>query len=243
MARILHRSKMNVPPDRRGSAGANVMLFLNRTDAGRQLALLLNRYARRDDVLVLALPRGGVPVGYEVAVGLEAPLDVFLVRKLGVPGEEELAMGAIASGGVLVVNQDVISALGICERVLQEVAVREGEELARREKAYRDDRPPPEVRGRCCVLVDDGLATGASMSSAIQGLRRQDARQIAAAAPVAAAATAERFRREADDFVCVAIRDPFYGVGFWYDDFRQTTDDEVRRLLQMANQRHAPSPA
>jgi len=180
---------------------------------------------------VLALPRGGVPVGYEVARALEAPLDVFLVRKLGVPGHEELAMGAIASGGVRVVNEDVARMLGLREDVLDAVAAREQQELQRREQLYRDDRPPADVRGRTVILVDDGLATGSTMRAAVAALRRKGASHIVVAAPVGAAETCEAFAAEADDAICARTPEPFYAVGLWYEDFSQTSDDEVRMLL------------
>jgi predicted phosphoribosyltransferase len=211
------------------------MIFKDRSDAGRRLAELLESYARRDDLLVLGLPRGGVPVAYEVARRLQAPLDVFLVRKLGVPGEEELAMGAIASGGVLVLNDAVVRALHIPPRMIEEVAAAERKELSRRERAYRDHRPAPDPRGRCAILVDDGLATGASMHSAVEGLRKQEPGQIVVAVPVAARATLDALEPLVDRLVCLATPEPFHGVGQWYEDFRQTSDEEVRRLLQEPN--------
>lgn len=215
------------------------MVFADRHDAGQRLADLLGKYASRKDLLVLGLPRGGVPVAYEVARRLAAPLDVFLVRKLGVPGREELAMGAIASGGMLVRNDEVIEALKIPERVVEEVARRETEELLRRQRTYRDDRPPPDPRGRCVLLVDDGLATGASMASAVASLRNQAPAAIVVAVPVAAAATLELFRSKVEDLVCVLVPERFFGVSEWYEDFRQTTDEEVRWLLDEAAK---PSP-
>lgn len=210
------------------------MIFQDRKDAGRELASRLAAYAHRGDVLVLALPRGGVPVAFEVAMELEAPLDIFVVRKLGVPGHEELAMGAIASGGVLVLNEDVVAGLQIPDQVLRRVAAEEQEELARREHAYRNGRPAPEISGRQVILIDDGLATGASMISAVQGLRKQLPGGIVIAVPVAARQTIDRLRPEVDDLVCVAVPEPFHGVGQWYEDFRQTGDDEVRDLLEQA---------
>ena len=213
------------------------MIFRDRTDAGRRLAARLRSYADRDDVVVLGLPRGGVAVAYEVAQQLNAPLDVFVVRKLGVPGHEELAMGAIASGGVLVLNDDVVRELCISPETIEPVAAREQQELARREDAYRNYRPSPEVRGRCVIVVDDGLATGASMHSAVEGLRKLEPAQIVVAVPVAARATVERFGQEVDSLVCLATPEPFYGVGQWYEDFHQLSDDQVRELLDQAYQR------
>jgi putative phosphoribosyl transferase len=210
------------------------MLFEDRHDAGRQLAAKLGRYAGRPDVIVLALPRGGVPVGYEVARALGAPLDLFLVRKLGVPGREELAMGAIASGGVRVLNDDVVRELGIPQRWVDEVTADEAAELRRREAAYRDGRPAPDVRGKAVILVDDGLATGASMRAAIAALRQLGPARIVVAVPVAAAQTCKEFRSEADEVMCAETPEPFYAVGTWYEDFSQTTDDEVRDLLSRA---------
>ena len=207
------------------------MRFRNRTDAGRRLAGELGPYAGRDDVIVLALPRGGVPVGAEVARALGAPLDVFLVRKLGVPGREELAMGAIASGGVRVLNQDVLDQLRISPRWVDAVAAEELEELARREAAYRDGRPAPDVRGKTVVLVDDGLATGASMKAAVAALRGLGPARIVAAVPVGARETCQELGEMADEVVCAETPDPFYAVGSWYADFEQTTDEEVRELL------------
>ena len=205
--------------------------FRNRTDAGRQLAEKLAAYADRPDVLVLALPRGGVPVGFEVARALGAPLDVFLVRKLGVPGHEELAMGAVATGGVRVLNDEIVRGLGILEGEIDAVVARELQELARRERLYRGDRPPPDVAGRTVILVDDGLATGATMRAAIQALRQQHPACIVAAVPTASPDTCEALKAEADDVICAITPEPFFAVGHWYEDFAQTTDDEVRHLL------------
>ena len=215
--------------------------FPNRTEAGKQLARKLARYARRPDVLVLALPRGGVPVASEVARALEAPLDVFVVRKLGVPGHEELAMGAIASGGVRVLNESVVTKLGITEEVIEAAARREERELVRRERAYRDHGPAPAVRGRVVILVDDGIATGSTMYAAISALRQQGARQIVVATPTVARSTYDEMRPEADDFVAVLMPEEFHGVGQWYEDFSQTTDEEVRALLAQAAQPPAPT--
>jgi len=206
--------------------------FKDRRDAGRRLAAQLAACANRSDVLVLALPRGGVPVAAEVARALHAPLDVFLVRKLGVPGHEELAMGAIATGGVRVLNDDVVRALEIPLAVIDAVAAREAQELARRERLYRDDRPAPDACGRTVILIDDGLATGATMRAAAAALRMQQPARIVIAVPVAAPSTCEEFRSEVDEIVCAATPEPFYAVGFWYQDFSPTTDEEVRELLR-----------
>jgi len=208
------------------------MLYRDRTDAGRQLAAKLQRYAGRDDVIVLALPRGGVPVGYEVAEALGAPLDVFLVRKLGVPGHEELAMGAIASGGVRVINDNAVRYLDLAPEVIDQAAEREGKELERRAHAYRDARPAPDVRGRVVILVDDGLATGSTMRAAVEALRALGPARVVVAVPVGSPDVCRAFRAVADDVVCVREPEPFYAVGAWYSDFTQTTDDEVRELLQ-----------
>ncbi len=208
--------------------------FHDRAEAGRALAQALERYAGRDDLLVLALPRGGVPVAYEVARALSAPLDVYLVRKLGVPGHEELAMGAIASGGVRVLNPDVVDHLHIPDSIIEAVAEREQAELERRAGEYRGERPPPDVRGRTVILVDDGLATGSTMRAAAAAVREQQPAQIVVAVPVAAPATCQDLKREVDDVVCAMTPEPFYAVGVWYEDFSQTTDAEVRHLLDLA---------
>lgn len=210
-------------------------VFHDRADAGRALARALSAYANRPDVVVLALPRGGVPVGFEVARALDAPLDVFLVRKLGVPGQEELAMGAIASGHVRVLNDTVVRMLKISREAIDAVAAREQRELERREREYRDGRPPASVAGRTAILVDDGLATGSSMRAAVQALRQKGPHEIVVAVPVAAAETCEALRREVDDVVCAWTPEPFDAVGLWYDDFSQTSDAEVRELLERAN--------
>jgi predicted phosphoribosyltransferase len=212
------------------------MRFQNRTEAGKKLAGKLAAYADRDDVLVLALPRGGVPVAYEIAEALQVPLDVFLVRKLGVPGNEELAMGAIATGGARVLNEDVISYLGISEEAVEMVAAREQRELERRERAYRGDRPQPVLKGRTVILVDDGMATGTTMQAAVAALRAHYPARIVVAVPVAARTTCEAFEHIADDIVCICDYTPesFFAVGLWYDDFTQTTDQEVRSLLERA---------
>jgi len=205
--------------------------FRDRTEAGRQLAAKLRTYANRPDVTVLGLPRGGVPVAFEVASTLGAPLDIYLVRKLGVPGYEELAMGAVATGGVRVLNDEIVRALRIPDYVIDAVAAWEQQELARRERVYRGDRPEPKVQGRTAMLVDDGLATGATMLAAIKALRQQQPARIVVAVPTAAPETCEEMRAEADDVVCAITPEPFYSVGLWYEDFSQTTDEEVRDLL------------
>jgi len=208
--------------------------FRDRADAGRLLAERLSHYAGRDDVLVLGLPRGGVPVAAEVARALGAPLDVFLVRKLGLPGQEELAMGAIASGGARVLNEELVETLGIPEALIDAVAAREEEELGRRERLYRGERPPPEVEGKTIILVDDGLATGSSMRAAVAALRRLHPARIVVAVPTAPVSTCEELRPEVDELVCARTPQPFYAVGIWYENFNQTTDEEVRRLLAEA---------
>lgn len=214
--------------------------FRDRTDAGRLLAEKLAAYAHRPDVMVLALPRGGVPVAYEVARALGAPLDVFLVRKLGLPGHEELAMGALASGGVRVLNDQVVRALRIPDYVIDAVAAWENQELARRERLYRGDRPPPDVRGRTVILIDDGLATGATMLAAVKALRQLQPVRIVVAVPTAAPDTCEMLRAEVDEVICAITPEPFHAVGLWYEDFSQTTDEEVRELLaQSANANRA----
>ena len=208
--------------------------FRDRYDAGRRLAAALGSYAGRDDVLVLALPRGGVPVGYEVARALGAPLDLMQVRKLGVPGREELAMGAIASGGVRILSEDVVQALSIPERVIATVAAAEEEELDRRERLYREGRPFPDVRGRTVILVDDGLATGSTMRAAAAALRAQGAGRLVAAVPVAPKETCDALRDLVDEVICAATPEPFLAVGEWYEDFTQTSDADVRDLLRRA---------
>jgi predicted phosphoribosyltransferase len=205
--------------------------FRDRCDAGRRLAGELARYANDPGTIVLGLPRGGVPVAYEIAKKLHLALDVFLVRKLGVPGHEELAMGAIGSGGGAYLNADVLRALHISPGEVHSVVLREQRELERRENLYRDGRPSPAIVGKTVILVDDGLATGASMFAAIAALRKRDPERIVVAVPVAPAATLDAFRTDVDEFVCVLMPEPFVAVGTWYDDFSQTTDDEVRLLL------------
>ncbi len=210
------------------------MRFQNRAHGGRRLGRELARYAGRDDVVVLALARGGVPVGFEIARALNAPLDIFLVRKLGVPGEEELAMGALASGGVRVFNEDLLTRLGVPAAAVDDVVAREQGELERRERAYRGARPPLPVAGRTVILADDGLATGASMRAAAMALSRLSPERIVVAVPVGAAEVCARLRDVADEVVCAETPEPLWAVGNWYDDFSQTTDEEVRGLLEKA---------
>ncbi|HZP43398.1 MAG TPA: phosphoribosyltransferase family protein [Candidatus Binatia bacterium] len=210
------------------------MRFRDRADAGRALAARLARYAGRPDVLVLGLPRGGVPVAFEVARALGAPLDVFVVRKLGVPGHEELAMGALASGGVRVLNAEIVSGLGVSEEEIAAATAREAEELARRERAYRGDAPPLDVAGKTAILVDDGLATGATMHAAVAALRQRAPARIVVAVPTAAPDTCAEFRAAVDEVECVMTPEPFVAVGLWYTHFEATTDDEVRALLARA---------
>jgi len=217
--------------------------FFNRTEAGQFLAENLSAYANRDDVLVLALPRGGVPVAAEVAKRLNAPLDIFVVRKLGLPGHPELAMGAIASGGVRVFNGEVMNAFRIPDEVVSAVSAEELTELQRRERAYRDNRHAPEVEGKTIILVDDGIATGSTMLAAVAGLRQLDAARIVGAAPVIAGSTYYEIRRAADDVAAVIVPENFYAVGQWYEDFSQTSDDEVRALLAEATRRRQPVSA
>jgi putative phosphoribosyl transferase len=207
-------------------------LFEDRKDAGRTLAGELLEYKDRPDVIVLALPRGGVPVAHEVAQALNAPLDIILVRKLGLPGHEELAMGAIASGGVRVLNDEVIQSLSIPQKLIDRVAERERHELERRERAYRGDTPRPELAGKTVILIDDGLATGASMRAAIAGVRAQDPASIIVAVPTAAPETCASFEELADEIICATTPQPFYGVGLWYENFSQTSDDEVQEMLE-----------
>lgn len=211
------------------------MIYRDRAEAGNYLVRKLGqRYANRNDVLVLALPRGGVPVAYEVAKELHAPLDIFLVRKLGVPGHEELAMGAIATGGVRVLNEDLVEYLKISEEVIDAVAQIERQELERREREYRGDRPEPDVRRKTVILVDDGLATGSTMRAAAAALRQQNPERIVVAVPVSAPDTCNEYRIGVDEIVCAVTPELFLGVGHWYKDFSQTTDEEVRELLERA---------
>jgi len=216
-------NRVQVMPDR---------LFRDRRDAGRFLVGLLEKYRGRSDVLVLGLPRGGVPVAYQVAAALGAPLDVFLVRKLGVPGREELAMGAIADGGVVAINDDVVRGLGIAPEAIQRVAARECRELLRREQAYREGRPFPEIAGRVVIVVDDGLATGSSMRAVVEALHELAPERIVVAVPAAPQSTCGELAALAEEVVCATTPSPFLAVGASYWDFTQTTDEEVRDLLR-----------
>jgi predicted phosphoribosyltransferase len=211
-------------------------MFPDRAEAGRLLGLKLSKYAGRDDVIVLGLPRGGVPVAYEVAQALRVPLDVFIVRKLGVPGFEELAVGAIASGGVRVLNDDVVRALPNANEIIEAVTQREIAELQRREDKYRDSRPSPQIENRTVILIDDGLATGATMRAAVAALRQRGAAKIVVAVPVGPPDTCKEFEDEADEVVCASAPEYFQAVGQYYEDFSQTTDEEVRELLARAAQ-------
>jgi putative phosphoribosyl transferase len=208
------------------------MLYRDRQHAGKELARSLKEYEGRQDVVVLALPRGGLPVAYEVASALNLPLDIFIVRKLGVPGQEELAMGAIATGGVRVLNEDIIRQLRIPDSAIAAVAAQEERELERREKLYRKDLAPLRIRGRSVILIDDGLATGASMRAAALALRELEAKEVIVAVPVAAQSTCDEFRSYVDRIVCSKTPEPFYGVGYWYESFPQNTDEEVIELLE-----------
>ena len=210
--------------------------FRDRSEAGRELAARLAAYAHRRDLLVLALPRGGVPVAFEVAKALQVPLDVFLVRKLGVPGSEELAMGAIATGGVRILNPEIIRSFDVPDSVIQRVSWEEERELERRERVYRGDRPPLDAGGRVVIVVDDGLATGSSMRAATIAIRRLQPASIVVAVPVAAPETCSELEMEVDEIVCALTPNPLYAVGFWYENFDQTTDDEVRDLLHRADE-------
>jgi len=218
---------------------SETMQYRDRAEAGQRLAEKLMAYANRSDVVVLALPRGGVPVAFAVAEALNAPLDVFLVRKLGVPGHEELAMGAIAAGGVRVLNEQVVRLLHIPDAVIEAVAAQEQQELERRARHYRDGRPALDVRGRTVILVDDGLATGATMRAAVAALRQQRLAHIVIAVPVAASSTCDELRAAGEEVVCAMTPEPFYAVGLWYEDFAQTSDAEVRDLLAWAAERQA----
>jgi len=210
------------------------MLFKDRTAAGQVLAGKLAAYANRADVLVLALPRGGVPVAFEIAKALKVPLDVFLVRKLGVPGQSELAMGAIASGGVRVLNHEIVQGLGLSDATIDTVTAKEQQELERRDSLYRGNRPFPVVRDRIAILVDDGIATGASMRAAAKALRQQQPAQIVVAVPIAAPESCRELAAEVDEIISVETPQPFYSVGSWYEDFPQTTDEEVRDLMKQS---------
>jgi putative phosphoribosyl transferase len=209
--------------------------FIDRRNAGRVLATRLAKYAGRDDVVVLALPRGGVPVGYEVASLLGVPMDVFLVRKLGTPGHRELAMGAIASGGVRVLNDDVVRWYGISDSAIERIAREEQEELERRERAYRGDRPAPDLTSKILILIDDGLATGSTMRAAAQAVRAHRPARVVIAVPVGAPQTCAELSAVADEVICARMPEPFSAVGQWYLNFDQTDDDEVRALLQKSS--------
>jgi putative phosphoribosyl transferase len=217
--------------------------FRDRHEAGERLAEKLTAYANQPDVLVLALPRGGVPVGAQVARKLNAPFDVFVVRKLGLPGHPELAMGAIASGGVRVLNGDVINALGVTDEMINAVTAEEFPELRRREQSYRDDLPPPEVEGKTVIIVDDGIATGSTMVAAVSALRQLNAGRVVVATPMIARSIYGYLREVADDTVAVIVAENFYGVGQWYEDFTQTSDEEVHQLLDAMSHRDTPTAA
>jgi putative phosphoribosyl transferase len=208
--------------------------YRDRTDAGRNLAALLKDFSRLPNVLVLALPRGGVPVAYEVATALDAELDLMIVRKLGFPGQEELAMGAIASGGARVLNLDVVEPSGISEGIIDEITDRELKELHHREKTYRGDRPLPKIIGRTVILVDDGLATGSTMRAALAAVRQQKPAKVVVAVPVAPVRTVQVLQAEADEVVCAAVPESFFGIGQFYEDFNQISDDQVRNILSRA---------
>lgn len=210
--------------------------FLDRRDAGRRLAEDLARYANQSNLLVLGLPRGGVPVAYEVAKALHAPLDVFIVRKLGFPGHPELAMGAIASAGVRILDRRLIEMYDIPDEEIERVTASEQRELERREKSYRDDRAAPQLSDHTVILIDDGLATGSTMRAAVQALRQEGVRKVVVAVPIAPVETCEAIRQEVDDIVCAITPEPFFAVGLWYADFSETTDEEVRELLHDAQQ-------
>ncbi len=207
------------------------MIYQDRREAGKLLARSLERFAGRADIVVLALPRGGVPVGLEVAEALGAPLDVFIVRKLGVPGHEEYAMGAVASGGVIVLNEEATRSLGIPASMIEAVAAREQREIARRDRLYRGTRPPLDVRDKTIIIVDDGLATGSTMRAAVEALRNRSPKRIVVAVPVGAASTCRQLREIADEVICPSTPEPFDAVGLWYANFEQTSDAEVRDLL------------
>lgn len=217
-------------------------VFRDRREAGRQLVRRLGAYVGRADVVVLGLPRGGVPVAYEVAIGLGAPLDVLVVRKLGVPGHEELAMGAIASGGIQVVEHRVVDALGISRETFERVEHAARHEVERRERAFRDDRQPLDVRGKTVILVDDGLATGSSMAAAIEAIRTRSPARLICGVPVAPPETCEALGLRTDEMICLLTPERMYAIGVWYEDFSQTTDTEVRQLLDAAREPRVTSP-
>lgn len=212
-----------------------VTQFRDRREAGKLLATKLSTFANQHDVLVLALPRGGVPVAFEIAKALHAPLDVLVVRKLGVPGQEELAMGAIAAGGVRILNNDVLQFMNIPDELIDKISSYEQHELERRERLFRGDRPPYTIPGYTVILVDDGIATGATMHSAVAALRQLEPARIVIAVPTAAPSTCDEFANEVDEIVCLIRPEPFIAVGYWYRQFSQTSDEEVRDLLEQAN--------
>jgi putative phosphoribosyl transferase len=214
------------------------MRFRDRTEAGQLLARSLLAYANRPDVIVLGLPRGGVPVAFEVARALQVPMDICLVRKLGVPSHKELAMGAIGSDGVRVLNYDVVSWLDISGKVIDQVAAKELRELQRRDRAYRGDRPSPDLRDRTVILVDDGIATGSTMKAAISVIRKENPHRIVVAVPVAGADTCRELRQQVEEVVCLRTPEPFYAIGLWYENFAQTTDEEVCDLLSQPTVTH-----
>lgn len=214
-------------------------LYKNRSDAAQELAKSLTQYAARSDVLVLGLPRGGVPIACIVASALHASVDLMLVRKLGVPGHEELAMGAIATGGIRVLNTDVVAELNIAPEIIERETEVELLELQRRERAYRGERPLPVLEDRCVILVDDGLATGATMRAAVTAVRQQGPARLVVAVPVAPSTTIASLSAEVDEVVCPATPEPFFGIGLWYEEFEQITDEEVQMLLKQAWQNHA----
>jgi putative phosphoribosyl transferase len=213
------------------------MYFRDRRDAGKQLAAAMAAYKDKPDAIVLALPRGGVPVAYEIAQALHLPLDLMLVRKLGVPGHEELAMGAIAIGNIQVLNLDIIRGMAISEAVIEEIAAKEHQELQRRNIAYRHGNPPPALDARTVILVDDGCATGATMQAAVRAATKQHAGRIVAAVPVISGSAYELLENETDEVICLDIPEPFLGVGNFYRDFSQTSDEEVNELLKQAGMR------
>ena len=219
------------------------MIFDDRVDAGRKLAEKLRAYANRDDVIVLGIPRGGVPVAFVVAESLNAPLDVFLSRKLGVPGQEELAFGAVATGGVRVLDQELIEAVGVSKAEIEEITRKVRAELERRERIFRGDRPPLDVKGKVAILIDDGIATGSSMRAAINALRQHNPARIVVAIPVAPLSTCRRLRSEVDEVVCVDTPESFYAIGQFYADFSQVADDEVTSLIHRAAEHAAHKAA
>ena len=219
------------------------MIFTNRQEAGRKLSSLLGKYANREDVIVLGVPRGGVPVAFEVATALNLPLDIFVLRKLGVPGHEELAFGAIGSGGVRVLDPDIVESLGLSDLDIEKVTKVERAELARREGTYRSGRPALNVRGMTVLLVDDGIATGSSLRAGVNALRQLQPAAVVIAVPVAPRSTLDRLKRVVDDVVCAAIPDLFYGVGQFYDDFSQVSDEEVIELLESASRQRGEKKA